>query len=284
MRSIVAHFRTESQLQQKVHRLFEVLKFKPADEVLIKPNLVAGGLRCGIATNVDVLDAIIGWLRARGVKKIILGEGSGCEPTPRAFRKSGYGRLDIDEFVDFNNDPAGFVRAKVKNALEWSEIEVARTFYDAKCVINVPVAKIHHMAGVSLGAKNLLGVLKPGDKFSPHGTKAHIHREWSYDLLPDDVARRLFQRRLLDLLRVRKIDLTIIDGTIGLQKYETSRCPIKSNFILGSRNVLAADKLCARIMGYDLRKLYYLKLAQKLWGPIEYRVIGDKIKKFKFKI
>mgnify|MGYP000371378084 CR=1 FL=1 len=281
IKSVVAYKKVRN-ISESVYSLLNLLnpKIKPKT-VLIKPNLVIGAPPGkGITTNVYVVKSVVEWLREKG-KRIVIAEGSGGMPTMEAFKKSGYFAIKDVEFVDLNND--SYVKVKIKDALEWNEISVAKTFYKAKYVINMPVAKCHHITGVSLGIKNLMGVLQPLGKMHEHGTKSHIHHEWSYGLMPRKKAKELFERRLIDLLRVKKVDLTIIDGTYSLQQWETSPFPVRTMFALASTDIIAADIVCTQIMGISPEKIYHLQLAQAVLGKRKIEIIGDKPKQFSIK-
>ena len=275
-------YKNIKNITKSIQSLLELLspKIKPKT-VLLKPNLVIGAPPGkGITTNVHVVKAVVEWLKQRG-KRIIIAEGSAGMPTMQAFKESGYFSIKDVEFVDLNNDK--YVDVKIKHPLAWRSIAVAKTFYKAKYIINLSVAKCHHLAGVSLGIKNLMGVLKPLGKMHEHGTKSHIHHEWSYSLMPKKKAKILFEKRLIDLLRVKPIDLTLIDGTYSLQQWETSPFPLRTMFALASTDIIAADIVCTQIMGIPPEKIYYLQLAQAVLGKRKIEIIGDKPKQFSIK-
>jgi len=281
VKAVVA-YKNIKNIAQSIQSLLELLslKIKPKT-VLLKPNLVIGAPPGkGIATNVNVVKAVVDWLKQKG-KRIVIAEGSASMPTMQAFKESGYFTIKDVEFVDLNNDE--YVDVKVKHPLAWRLIAVAKTFYKARYIINLPVAKCHHLAGVSLGIKNLMGVLQPLGKMHEHGTKSHIHHEWSYSLMPKKKAKILFEKRLIDLLRVRPIDLTLIDGTYSLQQWETSPFPLKTMFALASTDIIAADIVCTQIMGMPPEKIYHLQLAQAILGRREIKVVGDKPRQFSIK-
>lgn len=272
-------FKNAEDIEKDVASCLDLLNPKPKKSVLIKPNLVHGAPPGkSLSTNVYVINAVIKWLRKKGIDKITVAEGSGMMNTMGEFKKARYDLLNAP-FVDLNHD--SYIKAKVNDALEWPEIEVAKTFYNAEYVIDMPVAKCHNMAGVTLGIKNLMGVLKPIE--SEYGTKAAIHPEWDDKSMPEKQAKELFERRLIDLLRVKPIDLTIIDGTYGLQLHESSHDVVKTNFIIASDDVIAADMLCAKVIGFEPNEVYHIKLAQQVLGDRRLIIAGDKPKFFNFK-
>ena len=278
MEAIVSYKRIKQDIEKTIFKCLELLnlKIKPK-KVLLKPNLTIGGKPgSGVATNVNTLKAIIRWLEEQG-KTAYVAEGSGGESTKDAFKNSLYNKLGVG-LIDLNEDK--FVEVRIKNALEWKKIKIAKTFLDAKYVINIPVPKCHSLAGTTLGIKNLMGVMEPEPKTG--WNKYLIHKEYTLGLTEDRYAKRLFERRLIDLLRVKKINLTIIDGTYGMEKCEVGGNPVKTDFFMASEDIIAVDIFCSKLMGFDPKKIYYLELAQKLLGKREIKIVGDAPKKFNF--
>jgi len=271
-------FKDIRNIEKDVADCLNLLNPKVREDVLIKPNLVQGAPPGkSISTNVYVINAVIKWLKRYGIHKIRIADGSGAINTAKEFEKARYDLLNIP-FVDLNHD--SYANVKISNALEWPSIEVAKTFYNASYVINMAVAKCHHITGATLGIKNLMGVLRPLGK---DNAKDHIHKEWTYSDMPRKNAKELFERRLIDLLRIRNIDLTIIDGTYSLELYESSHDVVKTNFIIASDDIIAADMLCAKIMGFEPDEVYHIKLAQQILGERRLIVAGDKPRFFNFK-
>jgi len=116
---------------------------------------------------------------------------------------------------------------------------------DADRFINVPVAKHHSASGLTIGMKNVMGVIG--------GNRATLHRK-----LPE---------ALVDMNRVVRSHLTVVDATRVLvangpqggrledvQAFET---------VLASEDVVAADAVAASLFGKSARELRYLQLAQE---------------------
>lgn len=253
----------------------------PKKGVLIKPNLVYGAPPGkGICTSVLFLDALIKLLRSKGIEPV-LAEGSGSEPIEEQLKAAQWDMLDV-KFIDLNDDR--FVKVKIKDALEWDEICIAKSFMRARYVINVPIPKCHHIVGFSGAIKNLMGAIMPGPERKMHeALKRYMHREWSYGILPLRQAKELFERRLIDLLRVRPINLTLFDGLYANSIYESSSAVVKTNFVLASKDAIAADIACSRLLGFKQKELYYLELAQKRLGKRIIIKVGDRLKPWKFR-
>ena len=271
-------------IKAAVEKTLNLLKPKLPKEILVKPNLVEGAPPGkSISTNVNVLITLIEWLREKGAKKIVLADSSSHRDTQREYLKAGYSKLNplIDSFVDLNNDPKGYIKIKVLKYLEWPEFEIAKTFADAKYVIHVPVAKCHHIVGLTCAIKGLLGVIAPRGFVS---TKDYMHREWTYLLAARSKAKELSERRLFDLLcavsSLNQQGFVLVDGSYCCEVYESSHDVKKTDFILASEDMIAADVVAAKVLGFEKEELPYLQLAQKQLGRRRIQLAGEKPKNF----
>ena len=120
-----------------------------------------------------------------------------------------------------------FVRTAIPNALSIKEWELYRDALDADKIVNVPIAKHHSLAGITLGLKNMMGVMG--------GNRGQIHSRLSECLV--DVHRRL------------PVALTMIDaGRVLMRNGPTggNLADVKSfGKAIASRDVVAADVIAA---------------------------------------
>jgi len=103
--------------------------------------------------------------------------------------------------------------------------------------VNVPVMKTHYLTTVTLGLKNLYGLIPRGH------VRGRLHS------VLEDV--------LCDLATLFKPHLTVIDGTIGMEGAygPCFGAPVYSEVILASTDVVAADSVGCRTMGFDPENL-----------------------------
>lgn len=132
--------------------------------------------------------------------------------------------------------------------MTWS---INKDILDADYIINIPVLKTHSQVMVSLGIKNLKGVLNIA-------TRKKCHRpENDYDL----------HHHLAILPEVIKPSLTILDGI-----YTLERGPLitgkahRSDIIIASNDIISVDKVGAAVLGIDPAHIPYLSLAAKKNG------------------
>ncbi|HHF98941.1 MAG TPA: DUF362 domain-containing protein [Candidatus Aerophobetes bacterium] len=123
-------------------------------------------------------------------------------------------------------------------------MKLPRIFLEADVVINMPVMKTHDVFPATLGIKNMKGIIREEDK-------KRFHR-WG------------LSQAIVDLNKVALPDLTIIDGTVGMEGLgPTHGEPVNLGVIIVSRDVVAADSVASTVMGIDPMEIEYVKLAEK---------------------
>jgi len=125
------------------------------------------------------------------------------------------------------------VAVKIPNGVSIGEIMYPRSMLDCDVLINLPCMKTHSMTMVSLGLKNYQGILNDGQKY-------YADR--------DDL-----EQKLVDVQKVRKTNLTIIDGLIAMEGNGSgeSGTPHIMNMLIASDDVVAADAVTCACMGIE---------------------------------
>ena len=228
----------------------------PSDHVFIKPNIVAPFDRTsGIVTDPEVVRGLIEYLRSRGIRNITIGElpGLGVD-TEHAFEVSGFRKL-ADEakvnLVDLNKQEV------IDVPWAWGIIKIPRIARESYYV-NVAKLKTHMNTTVSLGLKNQKGLLSSS-------TKKLMHNEGLHN-------------PLIELAKVERPNLTVIDGIIGLEGDGpcSSGQRIKSDVLIASSDILAADVTGCRVMGIDPLHVQHIRLASEAGiGDIHPEVRGE---------
>lgn len=212
----------------------------PSDKILIKPNYVnASHPSTGVTTSSEVIEGIIQFLKDHNFQDITIGEGGVPRSTEQAFDVVGIREIAKRhqlKLINLNKDER--VKVKIPNAMALKEVDIARTALDATCIISVPKLKVHHLAYITCGMKNMMGAILP--KSIMHGK---IHQ------------------KIVDLTSLLTPKLTVVDGLIGAEKNETSGSPVKMDLIIAGTDVVAVDAVCASIMGIDPKDVQHLQLA-----------------------
>jgi uncharacterized protein (DUF362 family) len=264
--------RQDDQTMEALRKVIEACGgfegLKPGTKVILKPNMVMRSLLRdqlpnGMVTLVETMEYLIALLREHGCNDITIADGGVIHPdlnlnTATAYEWAGYNqlseRLNVP-LVDLNEGP--FVTVD----LEGSPVKIAKLITDAEFLINIPVLKTHLQTKVSLGIKNLKGVIA-------FESKKDCHRQ---DLM----------RSIALLGRAVKVDLTIIDGTYGLQKGPTSDDFHQMDLFVAGKDILEVDIVGSRLLGYDPAEVEYLSIYADLAGRslslADIEVIGEKI-------
>jgi len=212
---------------------------KPA---LIKPNYINDSHpSTGITTDGRVVEGIVKFLKDHGKADIIIGEGSGFADTFKAFKAAGIDKIGEKwnvKLIDLNKDK--FVEVYPPNPLSLKKVKVAKTLLEST-IISVPKLKVHRLATVTLGLKNMMGAL------------AHKGRMHNGHL----------NENIVDLASVLKPSLTVIDGIIAGEGHETSGNPVKMDLVIAGTDPVAVDAVGAAVMGIDPAEVEHLVLAEK---------------------
>lgn len=267
----------EGEIEDGLRRVFENLgglnKYvKGGERILLKPNLVAdhgmvgGKYKGGVVTDLRLVEALIKVIEPYA-SEIIVAEGSSINrsATGKMFRLYGYDRLcekfgEKVRLVDLNTDET--CELKVPFGKRMEKRAVPKTILEADTIISIPVMKTHFAACVSLGVKNLQGVMPPLEKYM-----THFFGLW---------------QNLVNIHHLVKPRLTIVDGLIAQEDFgPVSGVEKPMNLIVAGENPVAVDATCMRIMGLDPKDSPPVFLAYiQGFGPIEedkISVLGKKI-------
>jgi uncharacterized protein (DUF362 family) len=211
------------------------------DTVLIKPNLVVSRREwAGVNTDPRVVEAIVKVLKARGISRIIVGDGAGMGyNASKAMQICGYHdiakRYDL-KLVDLEKDR--FISLPVPMEGPFINLEIAQTVIDCDFLINVPVMKAHGQTLITCSLKNLKGVMPRAMKTGFHGV----------DL----------DKAIAQLASVVTPDLIIVDGIQGDLFSETGHNPVRMERILSGTNPVEVDSVVADMLGYSPRTIRHI--------------------------
>lgn len=230
------------------------LPIRRGDVVVIKPNIFAPR-RAPTTTAPRVVGALVRLAWDAGAKDVIVAEGRSISTAK--FRSSHNTTRECAELVGIVSaveaakgrmvylEEDDFVTLDVSGGLVLKKARVPRTILGADVLINNPVLKIHSLTMVTLGIKNLHGLLSDEDKLFGH----------SYRELP---------AKLTDFLRIRKPDLTVIDGTVGQEgDHAEEGNPVDMGIIIAGKDVVAVDAIASAVIGFDPMEIDTTKLADE---------------------
>lgn len=247
-KSIVAivHYDTPLESVRKAVELSHGLDHLPANaKVFIKPNIVLWTKevrfpKWGVITTSRVVEDMVILLKERGIDDITIGEGVIMDPpndkeTPaHAFKTLGYNVLKKRygiKYINIFDRPFDTVDCGAGVVLNFNTDILQSDF-----VVNLPVLKTHNQTKVSLGIKNLKGTIDINSRKKSHS--ADPKKDLNYH-----VAR---------LANKMPPMFTLLDGI-----YTNERGPgfdgriRRSNILIASADILSADMVGAKVLGYD---------------------------------
>jgi uncharacterized protein (DUF362 family) len=214
-----------------------------AKTILLKPNVFGSHPReRGRTTDPLVLAGIIKCLAQVSPAKIIIADSAviGID-TWKAFRTTGIEamatRMSAD-LVDLRS--VDHPMKVVERPLAVKSVGIAKTVSDADIVINVPKLKTTPASPISVGMKNLKGVLTDGQKKLFH--------------------RVGLQNALVDLYSQCRPTFTIVDGLIASELGS----PFRANVLICGDDGVAVDRVAASFMGIEVESTCHISLAGKL--------------------
>ncbi|MCH5377344.1 MAG: DUF362 domain-containing protein [Planctomycetes bacterium] len=171
---------------------------KKGDFVVIKPNAgFANPPAWGTTTHPDTVAAVAKACLDAKAKEVLILEYPQGKPE-KCFDRCGLTKalaaLPAVK-VKLLSGAGDFQKVNVKGGVALKSVEVAKAVLSADVFINLPAAKSHYQAGVSLGLKNAMGVIRDRQAFH---TAMELHQA------------------IADLGRVVVPHLTIVDATRAL--------------------------------------------------------------------
>jgi len=165
------------------------------DVVVIKPNI--GWDRApeyAANTNPDLVKAIVKECYNIGAKTVKIFDRT-CNNKQRCYKNSKIQSKAEDAGADVSHMRKNkYVDVSIKDGKELSNWEIYKDYVEADKVINVPIAKHHSLSKVSLGLKNLMGVMG--------GNRGSIHSGFNEKLI--DIDKEILPTlTIIDAYRIR---------------------------------------------------------------------------------
>ena len=209
---------------------------KTGDKVVVKPNI--GWDRTpelGANTHPDVVIAVIEHCLDAGAAEIRIFDNT-CNDPRRCYVNSGIqpaiealgsSRVRIEHM-----DRRAYQDIAIREGKELRSWAFYRPAVEADRLINIPVAKDHSLSTLTLGMKNIMGVIG--------GNRGRLHRR--------------IGEAVTDINLVVHSDLTIVDATRVLLRNGpqggSARDVEWRHTLLASDDIVAADSVAATLFGY----------------------------------
>jgi uncharacterized protein (DUF362 family) len=233
------------------------LGIRPAGRTLVKPNcVIAHDLFFPHAyTRAEMLDGLLGALRARGdaITELAVGERCGITiPTRFAFAQAHYGKVlrrhrvkahFFDEQRQVRRDL--FAAGRLRDYVYVPEAVSRAEFF-----VDAPKFKAHPWTKVTFNLKNYIGIQDDAHRLIDHDH--HLHT------------------KVADLYEVVQPKLCIVDGIIAGAKTMLTPRPFPLGLIIIGDDAVATDAVCCSIIGVDPRSVDHLRItAERGWGTLD---------------
>lgn len=273
--SIVKHKDASFAVKKSIELLGGLAaKIEKDARVLIKPNLVYGArYETGTTTNPIVLKALVESIQPITKNIALIESNFGIVPIPespvpifkeveKVFELPEYDplkKLGV-EFINLAKEEQRWLELTANKIL--NKIRIPKGLYEGATLVNVPVLKSHGLTTVTLGLKNLYGLIpKPPVRRRLHDAISSV---------------------LSDLAGLFSSIFTVIDGSIGMEgPVSCLGAPVGSDLVISSEDIVAADSVGARVMGYDPYTVGHIVEAAKrgLGNLYDIEVRGERVEK-----
>ena len=243
--------------------------------VFIKPNIVfwtreTNFPKYGVITTSRIVEDMVALLKERGVDDILIGEGTALsnpkafDDQEHAFETLGYGVLKKRYGVRLVN-----IWKRPFKKVELGEgviLKFNADILESDFVVDLPVLKTHSMTVVSLGIKNLKGMIDVPSRKKCHSADSQKDLHFMVARLAEPMPPMF---TLLDGIYTTEHGPNI-DGTMH-----------RTNLLIASADVLSADMVGARVLGHSPRNVPHLAhAARNRQRPVDLSdvtVVGESI-------
>ncbi len=233
----------EALARAAVDALGGMTRFVPANGwVIIKPNICIDyhSYEYASTTNPWVVGALVKMCFEAGAGKVQVMDSPFGGTAASAYKNSGIAEqveLNGGEMVQMSTFK--FKEVTIENALSLNTVEIYEDVFKADALINVPIAKNHGMATLTLGMKNLMGLIT---------NRGAIHKD--------------FGNRLTDLAMTIRPTLTVIDAVRILLRSGPTGGDLddvqQMDTVIASPDIVAADAYASSLFGLLPENLDYV--------------------------
>ncbi|MCF8262713.1 MAG: DUF362 domain-containing protein [Melioribacteraceae bacterium] len=238
-----------AMFNKAIEALGGIKKFvKPNQTVVVKPNIGWDtGPERAANTNPELVSQIVKKCYEAGAKKVYVFDHT-CDEWTRCYSNSLIEKAvnDAGGTVVPGNTERYYQDVKVPNGLRITEAKVHELILESDVFINVPVLKSHGGATLTIGMKNLMGIVWD-------------RRFWHRNDLHQCIA---------DFSTFRKPDLTVVDAYNVMKRNGPRGVSVDDVVSLNSQiistDMVAADAAATKLFGLELNDVKYIGIADKM--------------------
>jgi len=239
----------EIMFDKAIASLGGIGEFVPkGSKVLIKPNIGwdVTPNRAG-NTNPKLVARIVEQCVEAGAKQVSVFDHT-CDSWAQCYRNSGIERAvkDAGGRIVSGDSEGYYQKVSVPNGKRLTEAKVHELFLDADVFINVPILKHHSSSMVTIGMKNLMGVV---------WDRGFWHRNDLHQCIADFASYRKPTLTVVDAYNVMKQN-----GPRGVSAGDV----VAMKSLIISRDFVAADAAAAKLFGAEPSDIPHIQLAAEM--------------------
>lgn len=271
----VSIVKVAESVNNSVRKALDLLHFSSQGrEVLIKPNVLSAKTsKEGVTTDPQVVSALIDFFKEAGAKVFV---GDSCGQAYPGRTREVFSRLRLMDviashgaaFADFDSEPPVIV--DIPGGKVVKRIGLASQVLSSKALVNAPKLKTHVGTLYTGAIKNIAMGSIPGLG------KGVVHKA--------GVDFKSFSEAIVDIFSVLadKVVLNVMDAIVAMEGNGPSNGrPVNMNLIAASRNALALDMVCSKLIGLEPMEVLTNRYAsERGLGPSsldEVEVVGASI-------
>jgi uncharacterized protein (DUF362 family)/Pyruvate/2-oxoacid:ferredoxin oxidoreductase delta subunit len=262
---IVNKVESYDKVKEFVSSAIDLVEVKEGMSVMVKPNfLLAKDADSPVITNPLVIKAVLEEFIARGAKPFIY-EIPSVYKVGVAAKACGVDKICSDLGVEIKEQGEFAFFTNAKNKF-YKRLSLPKELNEVDLVVDLAKLKTHSLMGLTLGVKNMFGLVK-------FDLRGQMHFQTGRDT-------EKFAHYLVDIYNCINPGLTILDGVVGMEGNGPSNgTPKKFGFMAASKNAYALDNVVVRMMGKSLSDIPIQKVAidREIYGAkeSEVEVVGD---------
>jgi uncharacterized protein (DUF362 family) len=231
------------------------------DDVIVKPNICTAYRQPELAatTNPTVVAAIVSLCRQAGAERVRVMDYTNVGRTGEAYRTSGIGAAAESAGASMEvMSRVKFAQFDIPQGRDLTRWPIYSDIMKADVVINVPIPKNHEASVLTLGGKNLMGVV---------ADRAQMHPNLA--------------QRIADIISVVRPTLTVIDAVRIMVRGGPTGGSLdyvrQLNTVMASHDIVAADARSAMLFGLTGNDIPYVKAAAAMGlGTIDLGTVRTK--------
>ena len=218
---------------------------KPGDDVIVKPNICVDyhGPEYAATTNPDVVATLVRLCLGAGARRVRVMDSPFGGTAESAYIRSGIGEAVNAAGGEMEiMSPVKFVETDIPDGKDITSWKIYQDVIDADVLINVPIAKHHNLARLTLGGKNLMGVVL---------NRGAMHRNLG-QRVADLTSRVRPARTVVDAVRILKAHGPSGGSLDDVERMDT---------VIASSDIVAADAWAATLFGKSGTDVPYVRAA-----------------------